>query len=106
MERMSIYEKVEKIRKYADRGKYEEALELLQGVDKSKIKLLTDLGAIADVYDALVNKRVYKDAYPASTAFAMIINGECGSFSNNVLQSFTRARKSFENVLNEIPYSE
>lgn len=77
-----------------------------EGLKGEEIPIAAQIVAIADVYDALVNKRVYKDAYPASTAFAMIINGECGSFSNNVLQSFTRARKSFENVLNEIPYSE
>ena len=36
---------------------------------------------MADVYDALVSKRVYKDAYPHEQAMKMILNGECGAFN-------------------------
>ena len=37
--------------------------------------------AIADVYDALISKRVYKAPYSHDTAVAMIIGGECGVFN-------------------------
>ena len=36
---------------------------------------------MADVYDALVGKRVYKDAYSHEQAMKMILNGECGAFN-------------------------
>ena len=60
MERLSVSEKIEKIRKLSDRGKYEEALELADTVDSSKVKSLTELGALADVYDATGH---YEEAY-------------------------------------------
>ena len=34
---------------------------------------------MADVYDALVSKRVYKAAYSPDTAVQMILHGDCGS---------------------------
>ncbi|MBP5304247.1 MAG: hypothetical protein J6Z02_00195 [Lachnospiraceae bacterium] len=60
MESLSVSEKIEKIRKLSDRGKYEEALELADTVDSSKVKSLTELGALADVYDATGH---YEEAY-------------------------------------------
>ena len=57
---MSVSERIEKIRKLADHGKYDEALELANGIDNGKVKSLTDLAALADVYDATGN---YDDAY-------------------------------------------
>lgn len=37
--------------------------------------------ALADVYDALVSKRVYKPAFSHEKAQEMILNGECGAFN-------------------------
>ncbi len=44
--------------------------------------------SIVDVYDALVNKRSYREAYSHSHAVAMIKNGECGEFNPDVLNAF------------------
>lgn len=44
--------------------------------------------SLADVYDALVSKRVYKDAYSHETAIKMILNGECGSFNPILIECF------------------
>ena len=52
MERLTNVEKLEKARKLADRGRYQEAMELVQEMDVSKIRVLTDLSAIADIYEA------------------------------------------------------
>ena len=52
MERLTNVEKLEKARKLADRGRYEEAMELVREMDVSKIRVLTDLSAIADIYEA------------------------------------------------------
>lgn len=37
--------------------------------------------SIADVYDALTSKRVYKDAFTHEKAIRMILDGECGRFN-------------------------
>lgn len=67
----------------------------LQGED---IPVAAQIVSVADVYDALVSERVYKDAYTKDEAFLMIINGECGIFSPKLLESFRHARKEFEQL--------
>ena len=47
--------------------------------------------SLADVYDALVSKRCYKEKYPKSVAMKMILNGECGSFNPRLLEYFCQA---------------
>lgn len=59
------------------------------------------LVAVADVYDALVNERVYKSAFSADKAFNMIINGECGTFSPKLMDCFTKCRDRFESLAGE-----
>lgn len=44
--------------------------------------------SIADVYDALVSKRVYKKSFDFDTALNMICHGECGEFNPNLLEAF------------------
>lgn len=58
--------------------------------------------AIADVYDALVSKRVYKGAYANSVAYDMIISGECGQFSPDVLECFKLAKEDFFDLVEVI----
>ena len=43
---------------------------------------------MADVYDALVTKRTYKDAYDHDKAVQMMVDGECGTFNPEMLQYF------------------
>ena len=45
--------------------------------------------ALADVYDALTNERVYKPAYSAEKAASMIVGGECGCFNPELLECLT-----------------
>lgn len=61
-----------------------------------EIALPAQLVSIVDVYDALVNERVYKKAYDEETAYKMIVNGECGIFSPKLLQCFEHARSQIE----------
>lgn len=51
------------------------------GLKGDEIPLSAQVVSVADVYDALVSKRVYKSAYPHSVAIQMIVNGECGVFN-------------------------
>lgn len=67
-----------------------------------QIPLSAQVVAIADVYDALVSKRVYKGEYANSVAYDMIISGECGQFSPDVLDCFKLAKEDFFNLVEVI----
>lgn len=66
------------------------------GLSGEEIPISAQLVSVADVYDALVNERVYKSAYPKEKAFKMIIDGECGTFSPKLMECFIRCRDRFE----------
>lgn len=68
------------------------------GLVGDDIPISAQVVALADVYDALVSKRVYKDAVSKEKAFFMIRNGECGAFSDKVMSSFKRVRYEFEEL--------
>lgn len=68
------------------------------GLKGEEIPVSAQLVSIADVYDALVNERVYKSAFSKEKAFQMIITGECGVFSPKLLDCFWNTRKEFENL--------
>lgn len=68
----------------------------LEGED---IPISAQIVSIADVYDALVSKRVYKDAYAIGEAYDMIVNGECGTFSPKILDCFSKVRAAFEETV-------
>jgi putative two-component system response regulator len=69
------------------------------GLKEDQIPISAQLVSIADVYDALVNERVYKDAYPKDKAFQMITQGECGVFSPKLLEAFRNVRQEFEELV-------
>ena len=69
------------------------------GLKGEEIPLSAQLVSIADVYDALVSERVYKEAYSPDQAFHMIISGECGMFSPKLLECFRNVKKEFEMIL-------
>ncbi len=62
------------------------------GLKGDEIPLSAQIVSVADVFDALICKRVYKDAYPLDVAEKMIIDGECGAFSPKIMQSFLNCR--------------
>lgn len=67
-----------------------------------EIPISAQIVAIADVYDALVSTRVYKSAYANNIAYDMIMNGECGQFSPDVLECFALAKVDFFNIVEVI----
>ena len=67
-----------------------------------EIPISAQIVAIADVYDALVSTRVYKSAYANNIAYDMIMNGECGQFSPDVLECFALAKEDFFNIVEVI----
>ena len=63
---------------------------------EAEIPISAQLVSIADVYDALVNERCYKKAIPKDKAFEMIVGGECGAFSEKLLDCFRAVRPLLE----------
>ena len=51
------------------------------GLMGEQIPISAQVVAMADVYDALISKRCYKDAVSHQEAMRMIAQGECGAFS-------------------------
>lgn len=72
------------------------------GLKNDEIPIYCQATSIADCFDALVSKRVYKEANDCETAYTMIVNGECGTFSDEILKCFEIAKpKLFEAVEKE-----
>lgn len=61
----------------------------LEGED---IPIEAQLVSIVDAYESLIGDRVYRDAYDKDKAFDMIMTGECGVFSERMLNCFSKAR--------------
>lgn len=66
------------------------------------IPISAQIVAVADVYDALVSPRVYKEPFSKQKAFEMITNGECGQFSPDILKCFELAKEDFFNIMEVI----
>ncbi len=71
------------------------------GLAGEDIPIAAQLVSIADVYDALVSEKVYKEAYSPEKAFHMIVSGECGVFSPKLLECFRRMRGPFEEFIEQ-----
>lgn len=67
-----------------------------------EIPISAQIVAVADVYDALVSPRVYKSVYANNIAYDMIMNGECGQFSPDILECFALAKEDFFNIVEVI----
>ena len=58
------------------------------GLRGDEISVWAQAVSLADVYDALINKRVYKAAFSRERALEMIRNGDCGVFGPRLLDCF------------------
>ncbi len=67
--------------------------EQLSGDD---ISIAAQVVSIADVYDALVSKRCYKDAYSEEETIRMILEGECGCFNPKLLDCLQKSREKLK----------
>ena len=63
------------------------------GLKGNAIPMCAQVVGIVDAYDALINDRPYKRKYGPEEAIRMISNGECGAFSNQLMQCFQEAAK-------------
>ncbi len=69
------------------------------GLKGTKIPLCGRIVAIADVYDALTTKRVYKEAYSSDVAKSIIVEGSGKHFDPDLVQTFLGCESEFLNVL-------
>ncbi len=67
-----------------------------EGLKGDEIPISAQIVSVADCFDALTTKRVYKEAYSIDEAYRMICEGECGAFSDKLLYCFKCCRKDFE----------
>ncbi len=71
------------------------------GLAGEEIPIWAQVVAVADCFDALVSKRVYKSAFALDTAYDMIKRGECGEFSEKVLYCFDLAKFDLKRMVDE-----
>jgi len=69
------------------------------GIKGHDIPLCARIVALADVYDALVSKRVYKSAMPHDTAKAIIVKDRGTHFDPVVVDAFLRCEAQFIEIL-------
>ena len=66
-----------------------------QGLAGEQIPLAARVFSVADVYDALVSRRVYKDAFTHDVAKSIIVEGSGAHFDPDVVDAFLRCEYEF-----------
>jgi len=73
-----------------------------QGLKAQQIPPVARLMAVADVYDAMISRRPYKDAFGHQQAADMIINGSGKHFDPVVVEAFSQLQDQFAKVAIEL----
>ena len=73
-----------------------------QGLKGEQIPLSARIVALADVYDALTSKRVYKEAYSHEKAREIIINDRGKHFDPDVVDAFVALAEEFRRIREEM----
>ena len=68
------------------------------GLTGDQIPVSARLMAVADVYDALISKRPYKEAFPHRSAVTMIREGRGSHFDPVMVDAFDRVSEQFDDV--------
>ncbi|MDH5511415.1 MAG: HD domain-containing protein, partial [Nitrospinota bacterium] len=69
-----------------------------EGLKGEQIPLAARLMAIADVYDALISKRVYKEAFSHDKAREIIVEGRGGHFDPELVDAFLAIEHKFVDI--------
>ena len=69
-----------------------------EGLAGEAIPLSARLMAVADVYDALISRRVYKPPFPHSEACAIVRKGRGSHFDPDMVDAFERIADQFEAI--------
>ncbi len=73
-----------------------------QGLSGEAIPLCARIAALADVYDALTTKRVYKDAFSHDRSAAIIIESSGTQFDPEVVEAFQQQEHEFARLAAEL----
>lgn len=68
------------------------------GLKEEEIPLTGRIMAFADVYDALISRRVYKPPFPHNKAVSIIAEGGDTQFDPRILSVFLEIHESFRNI--------
>ncbi len=68
------------------------------GLESEWIPLEARIVAVADVYDALASKRVYKSAFSIQMTRDMIVDGRGSHFDPAVVDAFLACEEEFEHI--------
>ena len=74
-----------------------------QGLSGESIPFSARLMALADVYDALISKRVYKEAFSHEKAAAIIFEGDGKHFDPVVVEAFRNIEQDFIDIAKDFP---
>lgn len=77
-----------------------------EGLKGDQISPWAQVVALADVYDALSCKRVYKASYSRSTVLEMIRTGQCGIFNPVLLDRFFEIEEHLARIYQSLPEAE
>jgi putative two-component system response regulator len=69
-----------------------------QGLKGDAIPISARLMAVADVYDALISRRVYKEGMPHEAAVAIIQQGKGAHFDPDMVDAFTEIHEIFRAI--------
>lgn len=72
------------------------------GLGGDEIPLSARMTAVADVYDAITTKRVYKEAIPHIDAVVIIANGAGQHFDPDVVEAFVACEQQFKALAEEL----
>jgi len=68
------------------------------GLKGDEIPISGRLMALADVYDALISKRVYKPPFPHEKAVEIIVEGKGNHFDPDIVDAFIELENTFRNI--------
>jgi len=69
-----------------------------EGLKGDDIPVSARLMAVADVYDALISKRVYKPGFPHKKAVEIISEGKGTHFDPDMIDAFFEIEDEFRNI--------
>ena len=70
----------------------------LRGFESGAIPISARLMALADVYDAIISRRVYKEGMPHATAVNIIVQGRGQHFDPDIVDAFLSLLDEFQDI--------
>jgi putative two-component system response regulator len=69
-----------------------------KGLKGQEISISARLMAVADVYDALISRRIYKEGFTHERASELIIEGRGKHFDQDIVDAFLAIQPEFQEI--------